>query len=158
MGNFAILPIRTKFRGPSFPTQSDYDIIDEVLDLFRANSFFKNFEIKGPADRTLIYGILFISSLLNSLNSRIDEHELVRVLNNLALDQFSIPGDVGFPLNSLYLPPATRLDAELLRGYLQQFRQELSTRLIQRIYADDKSKPSKYWLAFQKKRFMNKSL
>lgn len=158
VGNLAILPIRTKFRGPSFPTQADYDIIDEVLDLFRANSFFKNFEIKGPADRTLIYGILYISSALNILNNKIDEHEAVRVLSNLALDHFSIPGDVGFPLNSLYAPPASKQDAELLRAYLQQFRQELSTRLVERIYRDDKSKPSKYWLAFQRKRFMNKSL
>lgn len=27
------------------------DIIDEAIDLFRANSLFRNFEIKGPADR-----------------------------------------------------------------------------------------------------------
>lgn len=27
------------------------DIVDEAIDLFRANSLFRNFEIKGPADR-----------------------------------------------------------------------------------------------------------
>ena len=27
------------------------DILDESIDLFRANSLFRNFEIKGPADR-----------------------------------------------------------------------------------------------------------
>jgi actin related protein 2/3 complex subunit 3 len=37
------------------------DIIDETLDLFRANSLFRNFEIKGPADRLLIILILYIS-------------------------------------------------------------------------------------------------
>ncbi|ODV98604.1 hypothetical protein PACTADRAFT_31989 [Pachysolen tannophilus NRRL Y-2460] len=159
VGNFAILPIKTKFRGPSYPCSADeYDIIDEILDLFRPNSFFKNFEIKGPADRTLIYGILYLSSCLNLLNSRVDESEAVKVLNNLALEDFSIPGDLGFPLNSLYLPPSSRQEADLLRGYLQQFRQELGARLIARIYKDTKSSPSKYWLAFQRKKFMNKSL
>lgn len=30
---------------------SQMDIVDESIDLFRANSLFRNFEIKGPADR-----------------------------------------------------------------------------------------------------------
>ncbi|CDK24972.1 unnamed protein product [Kuraishia capsulata CBS 1993] len=158
VGNFAIFPIKTQFRGPSYPCHSDYDIIDECLDLFRANSFFKNFEIKGPADRALIYGILFISNCLSLLNSRTTEHDATRTLNNLSLDNFSIPGDIGFPLNSLYQSPNGKLESDLLRSYLQQFRQELSARLIERIYRDDKTKPSKYWLAFTRRRFMNKSL
>ncbi|GME67695.1 unnamed protein product [[Candida] boidinii] len=158
VGNFSILPIRTRFRGPSYPCNSDYDIIDESLDLFRANSFFRNFEIKGPADRTLIYGILFISNCLQALSPSTSEHEAVKILTNLSLDNFFIPGDAGFPLNSLYQGPADRNEAQLLRGYLQQFRQELSTRLIERLYKDDKSAPSKYWFAFTRRRFMNKSL
>ena len=31
------------------------DIIDEVLMYFRANVLFRNFEVKGGADKTLIY-------------------------------------------------------------------------------------------------------
>ncbi|AOA69358.1 Actin-related protein 2/3 complex subunit 3 [Komagataella phaffii CBS 7435] len=158
VGNTSILPIKTKFRGPAYPSNSDYDIIDECLDLFRANSFFKNFEIKGPADRLLIYGILFISSCLQQLKSNTTKNEAVRILSNLSLDDFSIPGDVGFPLNSLYQPPRDKTEADLLRGYVQQFRQELATRLIERLYSESDSKPSKYWLAFTRRRFMNKSL
>ncbi|KAK9390091.1 actin-related protein 2/3 complex subunit 3 [Lipomyces mesembrius] len=160
VGNFAVLPLRTKFRGPAYPTSEDYDIIDEVIDLFRANSFFRNFEIKGPADRALIYGILFISDCLSALSARnatVDRNEAVRILNTLALEHFSIPGDPGFPLNSLYAAPRDRVEAELLRGYLSQFRQELAVRLILRVYAAG-DKPSKYWLAFTRRRFMNKSL
>lgn len=41
--------------------------MDEVLALFRANTFFRNFEIKGPADRVLIYGILFVSECLGKV-------------------------------------------------------------------------------------------
>ncbi|KAG7699994.1 hypothetical protein KL930_000681 [Ogataea haglerorum] len=157
VGNFAVLPLRTRFKGPAFPASSDYDIIDEVLDLFRANSFFKNFEIKGPADRTLIYGILFVSQCLNALNASTPQNEALRVLTNLALDNFSIPGEVGFPLNSLYQPPRDKNEALFLRQYLAQFRQELANRLIARIYKDS-NMPSKYWLAFTRRKFMNKSL
>ncbi|QPG76567.1 subunit of the Arp2/3 complex [Brettanomyces nanus] len=158
VGNFAVLPIKTKFKGPSLPCISEYDIIDEVLDLFRANTFFKNFEIKGPADRALIYGILFVSQCLNQLNQRVTKQEAVRELTNLSLDNFSVPGDVGFPLNSLYQPPRDRNESLFLRQYLTQFRQELSARLIERLYHDDSSKASKYWMAFSRKKFMNKSL
>ncbi|ODQ81704.1 hypothetical protein BABINDRAFT_110404 [Babjeviella inositovora NRRL Y-12698] len=158
IGNFAVLPIATKFRGPAYPpAEADaYDILDETLDLFRANSFFRNFEIKGPADRTLIYGILFVSECLNKLAAQTPETEARRILSNLALDSFSIPGDAGFPLNALYQPARDRLEADLLRSYIQQFRQELAERLLARVYADGVA--SKFWLAFTRRKFMNKSL
>lgn len=158
VGNVVLLPIHTQFRGPSYPPDSEYDIVEETLDLFRANSFFKNFDIKGPADRLLIYGILFISDCLSKLNAKTTYRDAVRVLNNLALDSFALPGDIGFPLNALYQPPANKNEAELLRGYLQQFRQETADRLLKRIYAADQSSPSKFWLAFTRRRFMNRSL
>ncbi|KAL7664844.1 Actin-related protein 2/3 complex subunit 3 [[Candida] zeylanoides] len=158
VGNVVLLPIHTKYRGPSYPPQSEYDIVEETLDLFRANSFFKNFEIKGAADRLLIYGILFVSDCLSKLNKSVAQREAVRILNNLALDSFALPGDIGFPLNSLYQAPANKNEADLLRAYLQQFRQELADRLLKRIYAEDDTVPSKYWLAFTRRRFMNKSL
>ncbi|EGV62995.1 subunit of the Arp2/3 complex [Yamadazyma tenuis] len=157
VGNMVLLPFKTKFRGPSYPTEQEYDIVEEVLDLFRANSFFKNFEIKGPADRVLIYGILFVSECLSKLNKTVGLKEATRILNNISLESFALPGDIGFPLSSMYLPPANKNEAELLRGYLQQLRQELSDRLLKRIYVAS-DVPSKYWLAFSKRRFMNKSL
>ena len=38
-----------------------------MLSLFRANTFFRNFEIQGPADRLLIYGILWVSECLGKI-------------------------------------------------------------------------------------------
>ena len=92
---------------------NDIDIIEECLTLFRANCLFRNFEIKGPADRTLIYGILFISDCLNKLGSRPSQNqqEAGKALNALALENFNIPGEPGFPLNPLFAPPANRNDA-----------------------------------------------
>jgi hypothetical protein len=36
------------------------DIVEESIRLFRANVLFRNFEVKGGADRVLIYLTLFI--------------------------------------------------------------------------------------------------
>lgn len=157
IGNVCLLPIHTKFRGPAYPPQQDYDIAEETLDLFRANSFFRNFEIKGPADRLLIYGILYVSDCLSKLSRGVSLRDAQRLLSSLAVDNFSLPGEIGFPLNLLYLPPANKSEAELLRQYLLQFRQEVSDRLLKKVYADS-DEPSKFWLSFTKRRFMNKHL
>lgn len=162
VGNISVLPIRTRFRGPAPVANPDQaDIIDETLDLFRANSLFRNFEIKGPADRLLIVLILFVSDCLSKIGTARTvptSLEASKSLNTLAVDNFAIPGDANFPLNAHYAPPGNRIDAEFLRTYLTQVRQELAARLVERLYADGSNKPSKWWMAFQKRRFMNRSL
>ncbi|KAG6903418.1 hypothetical protein C0995_005441 [Termitomyces sp. Mi166 len=162
VGNLSILPIKTRIRGPAPQADSSQpDIIDETLDLFRANSLFRNFEIKGPADRTLIVLILFISDCLAKLGSVRtvpSQIEAQKMLNTLSVDSFPIPGDANFALNAHYAPPVNRADSEYLRQYLTQVRQELGTRLVEKLYADGTGKPSKWWMSFQKRRFMNRSL
>jgi hypothetical protein len=39
-----------------------------------------------------------------------------------------------------------------------QTRQELAARLVEKLYGDGTGKPSKWWMSFQKRRFMNRSL
>ena len=132
VGNISILPIRTRIRGPApagtfhgptclavinnfFLAEPDAaDIVDEALDLFRANSLFRNFEIKGPADRALIVHILFISDCLAKLGaarSPPTQIEASKLLNTLSVDNFPIPGDANFPLNAHYAQPASRQEA-----------------------------------------------
>ncbi|KAH9060969.1 ARP2 3 complex 21 kDa subunit [Lactarius vividus] len=163
VGNVGIYPIKTRLRGPAPVAASTEqgDIIDETLDLFRANSLFRNFEIKGPGDRLLIILILFISDCLAKLGSARTpptQIEATKTLNTLAVDNFPIPGDANFLLNAHYAPPASRADADYLRQYLVQVRQELAARLVEKLYADGTGKPSKWWMSFQKRRFMNRSL
>ncbi|KAF2860907.1 ARP2/3 complex, 21 kDa p21-Arc subunit [Piedraia hortae CBS 480.64] len=173
IGNFALLPLRTKTRGPAQqlnqlvdvseldiePNHADYDILDEVISLFRANTFFRNFEIKGPADRDLIYGILFVSEALSKIKPGMSRREAEKAVMNTALDtNFAIPGDAGFPLNQAFEAPASRDQAELLRQYIVQMRQELAARLLNRVYLDGTGQPSKWWLSFQKRKFMGKQL
>jgi actin related protein 2/3 complex subunit 3 len=129
-----------------------------VLSLFRANTFFRNFEIKGPADRLLIYGILFLSECLSKLKPSMDSSAASKFLTNLALEQFSLPGEPGFPLNQAFEGPRDRNEAETLRGYVGQVRQELASRLHARLYEGGSQVPSKWWLSFAKRKFMGKSL
>lgn len=58
----------------------------------------------------------------------------------------------------MYEPPRDRQDSEQLRQYMSQVRQELATRLLARVYADQEDKPSKWWLSFTKRKFMGKQL
>lgn len=93
-GNFALLPLRTRTRGPAqqlpaLPadvteltidaSHESYDPLDEILALFRANTFFRNFEIKGPADRVLIYGILYVSEVLGKIRPGMSRREAEKV-------------------------------------------------------------------------------
>jgi actin related protein 2/3 complex subunit 3 len=84
------------------------------LDLFRANSLFRNFEIKGPADRLLIVLILFVSDCLAKIGTAKTvptQIEASKMLNTLSVDNFPIPGDANFALNSHYAGPGNRADA-----------------------------------------------
>ncbi|CAM9714366.1 unnamed protein product, partial [Choristocarpus tenellus] len=64
----AILPLATKFRGPAQLLQPGQDdIVAEALYFFRANVLFRNFEIKGAADRTLIYLTFYTQQCLKEL-------------------------------------------------------------------------------------------
>lgn len=172
IGNFPVLPLRTRTRGPAYalpplppnvseldvpPDSESYDCIDEILSLFRANVLFRNFEINGPADRMLIYGILFVSECLSKVRPTMSAREAEKALINVSLEQFAIPGDVSFPLNQAYEPPRDRQDAETLRQYISQVRQEIAIRLHARLYAGGVG-PSKWWLSFAKRKFMGKSL
>lgn len=124
-------------------SHESYDPLDETLALFRANTFFRNFEIKGPADRVLIYGILFVSEVIQKIKPQMSRRDAEKAVMNLALDtNFAIPGDATFPLNQAFEPPRDRQEAEVLRQYISQMRQELATRLLNRIYADGDA-PSK---------------
>jgi len=45
----AILPIKSQYKGPApllSPTVAEMDIIDESLSFFKANVFFRSYEVK----------------------------------------------------------------------------------------------------------------
>jgi hypothetical protein len=108
------MSVRTIKRSTLAADPSQTDIIDETLDLFRANSLFRNFEIKGPADRTLIVLILYVSDCLAKLGGAKTvptQIEASKSLNTLSVDNFPIPGDANFPLNAHYAAPSSRSES-----------------------------------------------
>ncbi|VDM98217.1 unnamed protein product [Thelazia callipaeda] len=159
VGNMAILPLRTNFKGPAPRTDNGDDIIDEALAYFKPNIFFREYEIKGAADRTLIYLTLYISECLKKLQKSPNKVQAMKDLSVLALNHhLPIPGEASFPLNSMYRAPANRNEEDVMRSYLLQLRQELGIRLLGHIFEENKERPSKWWMCFARRRFMDKSL
>ncbi|XP_060533523.1 actin-related protein 2/3 complex subunit 3 [Cylas formicarius] len=158
IGNTAILPFKTNFRGPAPPFSSnDQDIIDEAIYYFKANVFFRTYEIKSEADRLLIYITLYITECLKKIQKCSNKSQAHNEMYTLAISRFDIPGDAGFPLNSVYSKPGSASEAEFLKSYLTQLRQEVGSRVTEKVFIDN-GKPSKWWLCFAKKKFMDKSL
>uniref|UniRef100_A0A8C4Q2V2 Actin-related protein 2/3 complex subunit 3 n=1 Tax=Eptatretus burgeri TaxID=7764 RepID=A0A8C4Q2V2_EPTBU len=135
VGNIALLPLRTQFKGPAPKETRETDIIDEALLYFKANVFFKNYEIKCTS-------------------KSMGEKEMY----TLGITNFPIPGEGGFPLNALYARPTNRQEEEMMRNYLQQLKQETGLRLCEKVFDPVTDKPSKWWICFVKRQFMNKSL
>jgi actin related protein 2/3 complex subunit 3 len=64
-----LIPFKTKIDGPAninYPFQN-VDIVEEGFQYFRVNVLFKNFEIKGPGDKILVYLFVFLSHLFKTL-------------------------------------------------------------------------------------------
>lgn len=158
ISNLALLPLRitTKCRGPAPPCQEGQDIIDETISFFRANIFFRNYEIKSDCDRTLIYVTLYISECLKKLQRVTGKTQAQKEMYTLAVQPFDIPGDPGFPLNNMYAKPKNRQEADQMKAYISQLRHETGARLVERIMEGERV--SKWWLCFVKRRFMEKSL
>lgn len=159
LSNMAVLPLRTQFRGPA-PRETnpeEIDIIDEAITYFKANIFFKNFEIKSEADRTLIYITLYISECLRTMLKSQNKTQATKDLDTLANNRFDIPGDAGFPMNEFFAKPSNPKEAEDMRSFFKQLRLETGLRICNKVY-EFGDKPSKWWLCFAKRRFMEKSL
>ena len=155
----ALLPLNTRFKGPAPQgvVDGDSDIIDEALYFFKANVFFKSYEVKGPSDRVLIYLTLYISECLKKLQKCRSRDDGRRTLASLAVSSFDIPGDPGFPLNAFMAKPGNRQESDQMKLYFTQLRQELGQRLVDKVFTEA-DKPSKWWMCFTKRRFMGKSL
>lgn len=158
IGNIALLPLKTTFKGPAPKEVGDQDVIDEALYFFKANVFFRNYEIKGEADRTLIYITLYITECLKKLQKCASKNTGLKEMYSLALQRFELPGEAGFPLNAMYTKPSNRDEEETMRAYILQLRQETGVRVCEKVFDPETDKPSKWWLCFAKRRFMDKSL
>ncbi|PWA94513.1 actin-related protein C3 [Artemisia annua] len=150
-----LLPLKSHIRGPApVSDQATTDIIDEAITFFRANVFFKNFDIQSPADKLLIYLTFYINVALKRLEGCRTLAEGTKAVINLGLEDVPIPGEPTFPFPGLFPLPGSQQEGELLRNYLKQIREETSGRLLSVAYRPNGT-PNKWWLAFAKRKFIN---
>lgn len=71
----------------------------------------RNFEVKGNADRLLIYLTLYIQSCLQTLEKVPNARDAERQLQALAWQSFKVPGEGDFPLNAFFPSPASAGEA-----------------------------------------------
>eukprot|EP00127_Corallochytrium_limacisporum_P000655 Clim_evm54s22 gene=Clim_evmTU54s22 len=157
IGNLPILPLRkSTYKGPApVAPEGVEDIVDETLATFRANVFFKNYDIQGPADRLLIYLTLYTQLALQTIANCQSRKDADKLLFALAKSEVvEKPGDSNFVMAGLYDLPET--GKQQFYDYLTQVKHVLSDRLLDRCFPDDK--PNKWWLSFSRRKFMNKSL
>ena len=95
VGNMALLPIKTTNRGPApcLPISDTADIIDEALYYFKANVFFRTYEIKSESDRVLIYLTLYVTECLKKLQKCSNKNQGLQEMYSLAIARFDIPGN-----------------------------------------------------------------
>lgn len=70
VGEKSLIPFRTQFRGP-LPTNytaTDMDIIDEALYYFKANVFFRTYEVKV----CFLINCKYLKAILFVINNAID--------------------------------------------------------------------------------------
>ncbi|MBZ3885742.1 Actin-related protein 2/3 complex subunit 3 [Sciurus carolinensis] len=133
IGNMALLPTRSQFKGPAPRETEDTDNVDEAFYYFKDNVFFKNYRIKNEADWTLMYITLYISECIKKLQKCNSRNQGEKEMYTLGITNFSIPGETGFPLNAIYTKPANKQEDEIMPAYLQQLRQETGLRLCEKV-------------------------
>jgi len=152
-----VYPIKTAIRGPAtVMTEATPDIIDETIEYFRANVLFRNFEVKGPADRLLIYLTLFVQQCIKRVERTEKRADAQKALHTLACENFALPGDAGFPLTGTIVAPASREEQDQLRAFWKQMREETSLRMLDRLF--DGETRNKWWMSFSKRKFMDRQL
>ena len=151
----AILPIKSEFPGPAPkpPSPDMEDIIDEALTFFRAQVLFKNFEVKGPADKTLIYLTCFIQKCLELISKNTDKDAATKALQKITLEEVSPPSKPGFFMKGLCT--ADIKNEGKCSKYMKQLKQECAKRLMDILYNPQwGTLDLKFWLGFSKKKFL----
>lgn len=87
------------------------DIVDEAITFFRANVFFRNFDIKSLADKLLIYLTFYINIALKRLEGCRTLAEGTKAIINLGLEKVPVPGEHGFPFPGLFAIPQSQQEA-----------------------------------------------
>lgn len=135
-------------------SEIDLDIIDEALIYFRANVLFKNFPLKGDADKLLVYITVFISKCLEvAANAGQDYDKAKSAMKSLVDDADWNPNYKSHFFNNLLTIKQSEVSD--LQQYLKGIRKEVVIRTMFLLYdSDSKTLDLKYWLGFAKRKFL----
>ncbi|EEF31619.1 ARP2/3 complex 21 kDa subunit, putative [Ricinus communis] len=111
-----LLPLKSHIKGPApVSDQGRTDIVDEAITFFRANVFFRNFDIKSPADKLLIYLTFYINVALKRLEGCRTLAEGTKAIINLGLEKVPVPGESGFPFPGLFVNPESQKGSRVVQ-------------------------------------------
>ena len=133
----ALLPLKTKVKGPAAPCPAEQsDIVDEALSYFRANVLFRNFQPQSAADLSLCYLTVYVGELLRAFSKCRTKDEAKKQMTAISMStSFAIPGDKQFVLPGFFQQPASRQEGEAFRAYFRQAREETAIRLVELAYS-----------------------
>ena len=105
------------------------DIIDEAIKLFRINVLYKNYEIKGNADRLVIFLTVLIQRILEIITLSPKKEEADKNLAKFAMESIPSPGEGGFFMGGIVAKGATEVENTRFRDYLKQLKAETIRRI-----------------------------
>lgn len=160
--NMAWMPLKnpSNIRGNAPSLGDEQDIVDDIISFFRANVFFQSYTMDTNVDKLYVYGTLYLAECLKQIHRCKNKKQAKSELYTLAVQNVSreMPGDPKFPLNAFIRAPSKSKDKADLTTYLTQLRQIIGERIIEKCYDDETSGPSKWWMMFNKNRFIGKTL
>merc|ERR1712146_616425 len=109
----------------------------------------------GAADRVLVYLTLWIQKCISVANQASGYSDAKRQLEAQANADQPVPGNEKFVLNSLF--DAKPAEAETIKNYFKQLRNECVARMLPVLYPE-KGDKNMWWFQFSKKKFMNLTL
>ena len=144
-----MLPIKSKIKG-NFPYRNAYssckkrlghapiqadetkeDIIEEAIKYFRINVLYRNFEIKGDADKLMIFLTVLIQKILDIIASAPKKEDADKNLGKFILETMPVAGEAGFFMGGMVTKAVADADNFKFREYLKHLRAETIKRMMQ---------------------------
>ena len=152
-----LLPVTEKDSYNNADTAS-HDIVDEAIHLFRARILFKNYKIKGGADKVIIYLTCFMQKLFEQMVRYPAKDAATAIANQICNDAAAINvGESSFFMNKLGLLSANSPVAEKRQcsEYLKKLMKECSKRLLEYLFREGEGDMNrKFWVGLGKRPFL----
>ncbi|KAM1539021.1 hypothetical protein ACFX10_003872 [Malus domestica] len=145
-----LLPLKSHIKGPAPVSKQDRtDIVDEGISFFRANVFFRNFDVKSSTDKLLIYLTFCINVALKRLEGCRTLAEGTKAIINLGLQKVLVTGEPSFPFPGLFPLPQSQQEADVLletRNFQGDFEKRFNIPYITDVFPDFDPIPSTFCL------------